>query len=127
MNKEKFVARFFFKQSCIFLSTESRALTGCAIPCFAFLSVQLSYQSYRTVFCSSAGLGYHFFVCMRSIYKIEKKTIAFCIQKQLVWKKVKRRRIRANRRLSFFSCSLFPFSVFFLFIFSKFELVVINS
>ena len=42
-----------------------------------------------------------------------KKTIAFCIQKELVWKKVKRRRIRANRRLSFFSCSLFPFSVFF--------------
>lgn len=113
MNKEKSVARFFFKQSCIFLSTESRALTGCAIPCFAFLSVQLSYQSYRTVFCSSAGLGYHFFVCMRCIYKIEKKTIAFCIQKELVWKKVKRRRIRANRRLSFFSCSLFPFSVFF--------------
>ena len=33
MNKEKSVARFFFKQSCIFLSTESRALTGCAIPC----------------------------------------------------------------------------------------------
>ena len=140
MNKEKSVARFFFKQSCIFLSTERRALTGCAIPCsksireleaherargarssvgdldkscFAFLSVQLSYQSYRTVFCSSAGLSYHFFVCVRCMYKIENKTIAFCVQKQLVWKKLKRRRIRANRRLSFFSCSLFPFSVFF--------------
>lgn len=157
MNKEKSVARFFFKQSCIFLSTESRALTGCAIPCsksirelealecargarssvgdldkscFAFLSVQLSYQSYRAVFCSSAGLSYHFFVCVRCMYKIEKKNIAFCVQKQLVWKKLKRRRIRANRRLSFFSCSLFPFSVFSLcfwfWFFSKFELVVIN-
>ena len=117
---------FFFKQSCNFLNTESRALTGCAIPCsksireleahesargtgssvgdldkscFAFLSVQLSYQSYS--------------VCVRCMYKIEKKNIAFCVQKQLVWKKLKRRRIRANRRLSFFSCSLFPFSVFF--------------
>ena len=83
MNKEKSVARFFFKQSCIFLSTESRALTGCAIPCFAFLTVQLSYQSYRTVFCSSAGLGYHFFVCMRCIYKIEKKPLHFVFKKNL--------------------------------------------
>ena len=140
MNKENSVARFFFKQSCIFLSTESRALTGCAIPCsksireleahesargarssvgdldksrFAFLSVQLSYQSYRTVFYSSAGLSYHFFVCERCMYKIEKKNIAFCVQKQLIWKKLKRRRIRANRRLSFFSCSLFPFVFYF--------------
>lgn len=100
MNKEKSVARFFFKQSCIFLSTESRALTGCAIPCskstreleahecargarssvgdldkscFAFLSVQLSYQSYRAVFCSSAGLSYHFFVCVMHVQNRKKK------------------------------------------------------
>ena len=110
MNKEKSVARFFFKQSCIFLSTESRALTGCAIPCsksirelealecargarssvgnldkscFAFLSVQLSYQSYRAVFCSSAGLSYHFFVCVRCMYKIEKKTLHFVFKNNL--------------------------------------------
>lgn len=96
MKKEKSVARFFFKQSYIFLSTESRALTGCAIPCskrireleahesargtrssvgdldkscFAFLSVQLSYQSYS--------------VCVRCMYKIEKKTLHFVVKNNL--------------------------------------------
>ena len=116
MNKEKSVARFFFKQSCIFLSTESRALTGCAIPCskstreleahecargarssvgdldkscFAFLSVQLSYQSYRAVFRSSAGLSYHFFVCVRCMYKIEKKKHCILCSKTTCLKEVK--------------------------------------
>ena len=93
---------FFFKQSCNFLNTESRALTGCAIPCsksireleahesargtgssvgdldkscFAFLSVQLSYQSYS--------------VCVRCMYKIEKKKHCILCSKTTCLEEVK--------------------------------------
>ena len=57
--------------------------------CFAFLSVPLCYQSYKTVFCSSAGLSYHFFVCVRCMYQIEKKNHCILCSKTTCLEEVK--------------------------------------